>query len=103
MKKLIRCGLGNLLVPPGQEHLPRVGRRTFFSGCAIVAVFWLWREMDFGFTSILRVQYMMGHRNRYFKGMEDGQMAPRVYPNFNSYVKNLCILVFQTDGQTDGR
>jgi hypothetical protein len=30
-------------------------------------------------------------------------MTPCVYPNFNSYVKNLRILVFQADRQTDGR
>jgi hypothetical protein len=45
--------------------------------------------------------YMMGRRNRYFKGTEDGQMTPPGYPSFNSYVKNLRVLVFQTDGQTD--
>jgi hypothetical protein len=44
---------------------------------------------------------MMGCRNRYFEGMEDGQMTPPRYPNFDSYLKNLCVLVFQTDGQTD--
>jgi hypothetical protein len=43
----------------------------------------------------------MGHRNMYFEGTEDGQMTPRGYPNFNSYVKNLHVLVFQTNGQTD--
>ncbi len=48
-------------------------------------------------------RYMMGCRNRYFKGTEDGQMTPCGYPNFNSYIKNLCVLVFQTDGQTDRR
>jgi hypothetical protein len=60
--------------------------------------------MVFGFTSILRVsynRYMMGLRNSYFEGMEDGQMTQRGYPNFNSYVKNLLVLVFQTDGRTD--
>jgi hypothetical protein len=46
---------------------------------------------------------MMGRRNRYFEGMEDGQMTPLRYPNFNSYVKNLRVLVFLTDGRTDGR
>jgi hypothetical protein len=28
-------------------------------------------------------------------------MTPRGYPNFNSYIKNLRVLVFRTDGQTD--
>jgi hypothetical protein len=45
----------------------------------------------------------MGRRNRYFKGMEDRQITPRGYPNFNSYIKNKRILVFQTDGWTDKR
>jgi hypothetical protein len=38
-------------------------------------------------------------RNRYLEGRNDRQMTPRGYPNFNSYVKNLCVLVFRTDGQ----
>ncbi len=46
---------------------------------------------------------MMARRNRYFKGTEDGQMTPLGNPNFNSYIKNLCFLVFQTDRQTDGQ
>jgi hypothetical protein len=41
---------------------------------------------------------MMACRNRYFKGMEDGQMTPRGYPAFNSYVLDLRVLVFRTDG-----
>ncbi len=28
-------------------------------------------------------------------------MTPRGYPNFNSYVKNLRVLVFRTDGRMD--
>jgi hypothetical protein len=59
--------------------------------------------MVFGFTSVLRVQYMMGCRNSYFKGMEDGQMTPCGYPNFNTQLKNLHVLVFPTDQQTDGQ
>jgi hypothetical protein len=37
----------------------------------------------------------------YFEGTEDGEMTPHGYPNFNSYGKNLRVLVFRTDGQTD--
>ncbi len=48
-------------------------------------------------------RYMMGRRNRYFEGTEDGQMTPPGYPNFISYLKNLRVLVFQTDGWTDGQ
>ncbi len=33
--------------------------------------------------------------------MDDGQKTRRGHPDFNSYVKNLCVLVFQMDGQTD--
>jgi hypothetical protein len=33
--------------------------------------------------------------------MDNGQKTPCGHPNFNSYVKNLRVLVFQTDGQTD--
>ncbi len=49
-------------------------------------------------------RYMMGRRNSYFEGTEDGQMTQPEYPNFNSYVK---IYVFwysrETDRRTDGR
>jgi hypothetical protein len=43
----------------------------------------------------------MGPRNKYFEGMEDGQMIPRGYRNSNSYVKNLRVLVFEADRRTD--
>jgi hypothetical protein len=46
-------------------------------------------------------RYIMGCRNRYSEGTEDGQMTPRGYPNINSYVKKLRVLVFQIDRQTD--
>jgi hypothetical protein len=59
--------------------------------------------IHFGVTYVLRVQYKMARRNRYLEGMEDGQMTPCGYPNFNSYIKNLGFLVFRTDGQRDGR
>jgi hypothetical protein len=36
---------------------------------------------------------MMARRNRYFEGREDGQMFPRGYPNLNSYVQNLRVLI----------
>jgi hypothetical protein len=73
--------------------------RNKFSGCAVVSVFWLWREMVFGYTSILRVQYMMAGRNRYFEGTEDGQqMTPCGYPTFNSYMKKIRVFVFITGG-----
>jgi hypothetical protein len=47
--------------------------------------------------------FLLVHRNRHSQGMDDGQMTPRGNPNFNSYVKNLCFLVFQTDGRIDGQ
>jgi hypothetical protein len=60
------------------------GLEELFSSCAIVSYFWLWWEMVFGVTSVLRVQYMMGQRNRYFEGTEGRQMTPGGCPNFNS-------------------
>ncbi len=33
--------------------------------------------------------------------MDDRQMTPRGHPDFNSYVKNVRVLVFRTDGRTD--
>jgi hypothetical protein len=46
---------------------------------------------------------MMAHRNWYFERTEDGHMTPHGLPNFNAYVENLCVLVFQTDRWTDGQ
>jgi hypothetical protein len=59
------------------------------------------REIVFGVTYKLRVKYKIGRRNRYLEGRNDRQMTLRGYPNFNSYVKNLRVLVFITDGQMD--
>jgi hypothetical protein len=58
-----------------------------FSSCVAVSVFWLGQEIVFGVTYVLRVQYKMARRNRYLVGMEDGQMTPREYPNFDFYIK----------------
>jgi hypothetical protein len=44
----------------------------------------------------------MACRNRHLEGMEDGQVTPRGYPNFDSNIKNLLFLVLLTDGQRDG-
>jgi hypothetical protein len=33
--------------------------------------------------------------------MDDGQKTLHGYPDFNSYVKILCVLVFRMDGWTD--
>ncbi len=43
--------------------------------------------------------FFLVHRNRYSEGMDDGQKTPRGHPDFNSYVKILC--VFITNGQTN--
>ncbi len=53
--------------------------------------------MVFGFTYVLRIGYMMARRNGYFEGTEDRKMTPRGYPNFNSYMKNLRVFIF--DGE----
>jgi hypothetical protein len=37
------------------------------------------------------------HRNRYLEDLDDGQMTPHGYPNFDSYIKSLHFLVFMTD------
>ncbi len=46
--------------------------------------------------------FLLAHRNRCSEGMDDGQKTPCGHPYFDSYVKNLCVLVFRTDGRTDG-
>jgi hypothetical protein len=55
-----------------------------------------------GVTYKLRVKYKIGCMNRYLEGRNDRQITPCGYPNFNSYVKNLPVLVLWTDRRTDG-
>ncbi len=64
-----------------------------------MSVFWFLREIVFGVTYVLRVQYKMECRKKYFEGMGNGQMTPRGYLNFNSYVKHL---LFWYSGQIEG-
>jgi hypothetical protein len=52
---------------------------------------------------LLNPNSLLAHRNRYLEGMDDGQTTPRGHPDFNSYVKILRVLVFQTDGRMDGQ
>jgi hypothetical protein len=52
---------------------------------------------------LLNPNFLLANRDRYSEGTDNGQITSPGYPNFNSYVKNLRVLVFprQTDGQTD--
>jgi hypothetical protein len=52
---------------------------------------------------LLNWNFLLSHRNRYSEGTEDGQKTPCGHPNFNSYIQNLRVFVFQTDKQTDGQ
>jgi hypothetical protein len=60
--RLILVVLGNLTVPPGKYTCFAWARGTFFSSCAVVSVFWFWREIGFGCTYyyVLRVPYSFG-------------------------------------------
>ncbi len=53
---------------------------------------------------LLNPNFLLIHRNRYSEGMDDGQKTPRGHPDFNSYMKILCVFKDnrQMDGQTDG-
>ena len=51
---------------------------------------------------MLNPNFLLVHRNRYSEGINDGQKTPRGHPDFNFYVQNLCVFIFQTVGQTDG-
>ncbi len=37
----------------------------------------------------------------YSEGMGDAQKTPRGHPDFNSYVRNLRVFIFRTDGRTE--
>jgi hypothetical protein len=72
-----------------------------------------WRNYYFKIPSVnhlrfflLNLNFLLAHRNRYSEGTDDAQKTPRRHPDFNSYIQNLCVFIFQTarwlDGQTDG-
>ncbi len=85
-----------------QVRLLHVGWRNFFFVVPLCQIFGCGRKWFLFLLSYLEYnRYMMGCRNMYFEGTEDGEMTPHGYPNFNSYGKNLRVLVFRTDGQTD--
>ncbi len=45
----------------GTNTLAARGLEKFFSSCAVVCqFFWFWREIGFGVTYVLRVQYSCG-------------------------------------------
>jgi hypothetical protein len=44
----------------GTNTLALHGLEELFSSCAVVSVFWFWREIGFGVTYVLRVQYSCG-------------------------------------------
>ncbi len=46
---------------------------------------------------MLNPNFLLTHRNRYSEVTDDGQITPRGYPNFNSYIKNLQVLVFRME------
>jgi hypothetical protein len=50
---------------------------------------------------LMNPNFLLAHRNRYSEGMDDAQQTPRGHPDFNSYVQNLRVFIFQTDRQTD--
>ncbi len=50
---------------------------------------------------MLNPNFLLAHRNRYLEGTDDGQKTTRGHPNFNSYIKNLRVLIFITAGWTE--
>ncbi len=64
---------------------------------------WQYKQTISNFLRIflLNPNFLFAHRNRYSEGTDDGQITLPRYPNFNIYVKNLHVLVFRMDGQTD--
>ncbi len=48
---------------------------------------------------LVEPEFLLAHRNRYWEGMDDAQKTPRGHPDFNSYVQNLHVFIFQTDRQ----
>ncbi len=54
---------------------------------------------------LLNPNFLLIHRNRYSEEMDNGQKTPRRHPDFNSYVKILCVFIEngQTNRQTDSR
>ncbi len=40
-------------------------------------------------------------RNRHLEGTNDAQKTPREHPDFNFYIQNLRVFIFQTDERTE--
>ncbi len=73
------------------------------SACVLQELGWKYTQTISNFVRIflLNPNFLLAHRSRYSEVMDDGQMTPRGYPNFNSYLKNLGVLVFWTDKRTN--
>ncbi len=52
---------------------------------------------------MMNPNFLLAHGNRYLEAMEYRQKITRGFLNFISHMKNLHVLVFRTDRQTDGR
>ncbi len=87
-----------------QKHLLRMDWMIFFLVVPLCLIFGCGEKWFLVLLPYLEYnRYMVGRKNRYFEEMEDRQMNPHGYPNFDSYVKNLRVLVFRTDRRTDGQ
>jgi hypothetical protein len=51
---------------------------------------------------LLNPNFLLAHRNRNSEGTEDAQKTPRGHPDIKTYVQNLRVFIFWTDGRTDG-
>ncbi len=83
--------------------LRKVPQAHSCSACVLQELGWKYMLSISNFVQffLLNLNFLLLHKNRYFKGMDDGQKTPRGHPDFNSYVKILRVLVFMTNGQTD--
>ncbi len=83
--------------------LRKVPQAHSHSACLLQELGWKHKQTISNFVQVfwLNPNLLLAHRNRYSEGMDDGQKTPHGHPDFNSYVKNLCVLVFITDGWTD--
>ncbi len=91
---------GGIFLRCPRKKVPRAHSR---SACVLQELGWKYTYTISNFVQIflLRPNFLLVHRNRYSEGMVDGQKTPRGHPDFNSYVKNLCDLVFWMDAQTE--
>jgi hypothetical protein len=71
--------------------------------CVLQELGWKYMYTISNFVRIflLNPNFLLAHRNMYSEGTDNAQKTPHGHPDFNSYVQNLRVFIFQTDRHTN--